>query len=167
MKLIDYSNIPDPDTVGDWMRRMGDIAKEQIGLKELGLARDIINQRAMKKDGTEKYTLDVEATKILAEKTNAKYTYAGDQGYMPMAVFLFELGLCIYEEFREGNISPAFGRLDFYRQCKARISKDKKIGYYRADSASYESGLTNGLEDDGVRWGITANLDQAVKTIDK
>ncbi len=42
MKLIDYSNIPDPDTAGDWTRRMGDIAKEQIGLKGLGLVRDII-----------------------------------------------------------------------------------------------------------------------------
>ncbi len=101
MKLIDYSNIPDPDTAGDWTRRMADIAKEQIGLKGLGLVRDIINQRVMKKDGTEKYTLDVDATKILAEKanakyTNAKYTNAGDQGYMPMAGFLFELGLCIH-----------------------------------------------------------------------
>ncbi len=71
----------------------------------------------------------------------------------------------IYEEFREGNISSAFGRLDFYRQSKARIPKDKKIGYYRADSASYESGLINELEDDGVRWGITADLDHAVKTL--
>ena len=165
MKLIDYSNIPNPDTAGDWMRRMGDISKGQIGLKGLGIVRDVINQRIMKKDKTGKYTLDVDATKILAEKDSAKFTYTGEQGYMPMLGFIYELGLCIYEEFREGNISPAFGHLEFYRQCKARMPKDKKIEYYRADSASYESELINGLEDDGVKWGITADLDHAVKTL--
>lgn len=165
MELIEYSNIPDPDTAGDWMRRMGDISKGQPGLKGLGVVRDILNQRIMKKDRTAKYTLDVDATKIIAEKDSAKVTYMGDQGYMPMAGFIYELGLCIYEEFREGNISPAFGHLEFYRQCKARIPKDKKVGYYRADSASYQSGLINVLEDDGVKWDITADLDQAVKEL--
>jgi len=51
MKLIEHSNIPDSDmATGDWMRSMGDKGK----LKGLGIVRDVINQRIMKKDKTGK-----------------------------------------------------------------------------------------------------------------
>jgi hypothetical protein len=35
MKLIGRDDIPEPDTVGDWLRRMGDPRAGQPGLKEL------------------------------------------------------------------------------------------------------------------------------------
>lgn len=165
MKLIGYDNIPDPDTAGDWMRRMGDIKNGQLGLKGLGAVRDAINHRIMKRDKIEDYTLDADATEIVAEKDDAMWTYKGNQGYMPMAGFLYELGICLYDEFREGNTAPAYGQLGFYRECRARMPKGKEIGYYRADSASYQSELINELEADGVKWAITADLDKAVKAI--
>ena len=40
----------------------------------------------------------------------------------------------------------------------------KRIGYYRADSASYQAELFNQLEEDGVRCAITADQDKAVKS---
>jgi hypothetical protein len=165
MKLIGYDNIPDPDTAGDWTRRMGDIRSGQLGLKRLGKVRDGINHRVMKRDKTEEYTLDADAMEIVAEKDDAMYTYKGNQGYMPMAGFLYELGICLYDEFREGNTSPAYGQLGFYRECKVRMPKGKRIRYYRSDSASYQSELINELETDKVVWAITADLDKAVKVI--
>jgi hypothetical protein len=102
---------------------------------------------------------------IIGEKADAYYTYKGNKGYMPMAGFLFELKLCMYDEFREGNTAPAFGQREFYRECKARMLKGKRIGYYRADSASYQAELINDLETDGVKWAITADMDQAVRTV--
>ena len=36
MKLIGRDEIPEPDTVGDWLRRMGDPNRGQEGLKGLG-----------------------------------------------------------------------------------------------------------------------------------
>jgi hypothetical protein len=119
----------------------------------------------MKRDKTEAYTLDADATEIIGEKAEAYYTYRGNKGYMPMAGFIYELKLCIYDEFREGNVAPSFGQKDFYRQCKARMPKGKRIGYYRADSASYQAELINELEKDKVKWGITADLDQSVKAL--
>ncbi len=165
MKLIGYDNIPDPDTAGDWMRRMGDIRDGQLGLKGLGKVRDAINHRVMKRDKIGDYTLDADATEIVAEKDDAMYTYKGNQGYMPMAGFLYEHGICLYDEFREGNTAPAYGQLGFYRECKVRMPKGKRIGSYRADSASYQSELINELEADGVKWAITSDLDKAVKAI--
>lgn len=165
MKLIDIDNIPDPDSAGDWCRRMGNLQTGQRGLNGLGEVRDALNHRMMKRDKTEAYTLDADAMGIIAEKADAFYTYKGDKGYMPMAGFIYELKLCIYDEFREGNTAPAFGQREFYRECKARMPKGKRIGYYRADSASYQAELINDLETDGVKWAITADMDQAVRTV--
>jgi hypothetical protein len=165
MNLIGYANIPDPDTAGDWARRMGDIKRGQSGLKGLDEVRDAINHRIMKRDKAEDYTLDADATGIMAEKEEAHYTYKGDKGYMPMLGFLYESGICLYDEFREGNRAPAYGQLEFYNKCKERMPKGKYIKRYRADSASYQSELINELEKDGVIWAITADMDKAVKAL--
>jgi hypothetical protein len=165
MKLIELNNIPDPDSVGDWCRRMGNLQTGQLGLKGLGGVRDKLNHRIMKRDKAEAYTLDADAMEIIGEKADAFYTYKGNKGYMPVIGFLYELNLCIYDEFREGNTAPAFGQKEFYHECKARMPKGKRIGYYRADSASYQAELINDLEEDGVKWAITADMDQAVRTV--
>jgi hypothetical protein len=163
MRLLHREEIPDPDTVGDWLRRMGDPQTEQAGLAGLGEVRDLLNQRLLRHDGITEYTLDADATQIEAEKREAAFTYQGVKGYMPMLGFLFENPLCLHEEFREGNVAPQTGQLTFYRECQRRIPKGKRIAYYRADAASYQADLINALEEDRVFWAITADQDRAVK----
>jgi len=164
MKLMGRDEIPEPDTVGDWLRRMGDPKTGQLGLEGLDRVRDKINERVLKKDGIKEYTLDADATEINGEKADALFTYNGNKGYMPMLGFLYETPLCLYDEFREGNVAPAFGQKEFYLQCKQRMFWGKRIGYYRGDSASYQAGFFNQLEEDGVKYGITADQDKAVKS---
>jgi len=164
MGLIGREEIPEPDTAGDWLRRMGDPSRGQEGLKGLGEVRDKINGRILKRDGVSEYTLDADATEIVGEKADALFTYNGNKGYMPMVGYLYEAAVCLYDEFREGNVAPAFGQKEFYLQCKQRMPWGKKIGYYRGDSASYQSDLFNQLEGDGVKYGITVDQDKAVKS---
>ncbi|MGO8988185.1 MAG: IS1380 family transposase [bacterium] len=164
MKLIGRDEIPEPDTVGDWFRRMGNPKAGQLGLEGLDRVRDKINERVLKRDGTKEYTLDADATEIIGEKADALFTYHGNKGYMPMLGFLYETPVCFLDEFREGNVAPAFGQKEFYLRCKERMPRGKRIGYYRGDSASYQAGLLNQLEEDGVRYGITVDQDQAVKS---
>ena len=163
MGLIGREEIPEPDTVGDWLRRMGDPKTEQLGLAGLDRVRDKINERVLKKDGIEEYTLDADATEIIGEKADALFTYNGNKGYMPMLGFLYENAVCLLDEFREGNVAPAFGQKEFYLRCKERVPWGKRIGRYRADSASYQGGLLNQLEEDGVKYGVTVDQDKAVK----
>ena len=165
MKLLGRDEIPEPDTVGDWLRRMGDPKGGQIGLTGLGRVRDKINERILKRDEVTQYTLDADAMEIIGEKADALFTYKGNKGYMPMLGFLFETPICLYDEFREGNVAPAFGQEEFYEECKRRMPKGKVIGYYRADSASYQAGLINQLEGDGVKYAITVDQDKAVKGV--
>lgn len=163
MKIIESDNIPSPDATGDWLRRMG--YKESGGLEGLDKVREAINHRIMRRESINEYTLDADATEIVAEKEEAYYTYKGNKGFMPMLGFLYENNLCIYDEFREGNVSPAFGQKEFYNKCKEKMPKGKSIRYYRADSASYQGDLINELEEDGVKWTITADQDSAVKLL--
>jgi len=163
MKLIGQDQIPESDTVGDWLRRMGDPKTGQRGLTGLDQVRDKINERILKRDGMKEYTLDADATEIVGEKADAVYTYNGNKGYMPMVGFLYETPVCLCDEFREGNVAPAFGQKEFYLECKRRMPEGKRIGYYRADSASYQAELLNQLEKDGVKYAITVDQDKAVK----
>jgi hypothetical protein len=164
MKLIDREEIPEPDTAGDWLRRMGELEVGQQGLKGLDWVRDKINGRILKRDGIQEYTLDPDATEIIGEKADALFTYNGNKGYMPTLGFLYETPVCIYDEFREGNVPPASGQKEFYLECKGRMPVGKRIRNYRADSASYQAELFNQLEEDGVRYAITADQDKAVKS---
>jgi hypothetical protein len=164
MKLIGRDEIPEPDTVGDWLRRMGYPKRGQLGLEGLDRVRDKINERVLRRDGIEEYTLDADATEIMGEKADALFTYNGNKGYMPMLGFLYENAVCLLDEFREGNVAPAFGQKEFYLRCKQRMPRGKRIGYYRGDSASYQAGLFNQLEEDGVRYGITVDQDEAVRS---
>jgi len=163
LSLLDHDTLPDPDTVGDWLRRMGDPQTGQAGLGGLGQVRDALTARLLRRDGVTAYTLDVDATLIEAEKREAQWSDQGVKGYMPLLGFLFETPICLVDEFRNGNVSPGSGHLAFYRQCQARMPHGKRIGAYRADSASYQAELLNALEADGVSFAITADQDAAVK----
>jgi hypothetical protein len=165
MRLMGRDEIPEPDTVGDWLRRMGDPKTGQPGLNGLDQVRDKINGRILKRDGKKEYTLDADATEIIGEKADALFTYNGNKGYMPMLGFLYEAAVCLYDEFREGNVPPAYGQKGFYLECKRRMPSGKRIRYYRSDSASYQADLINQLEEDGVNYAITADQDKAVKLV--
>jgi hypothetical protein len=165
MRLLDRTALPDPDTLGDWLRRMGDPQTGQAGLVGLGQVRDVLTARILRRDGHETYTLDVDATLVEGEKRDAHWSYQGIKGYMPLLGFLFETPVCLVDEFREGHVSPGTGHLAFYRTCRARLPEGKRLARYRADSASYQAALINELEADQVRWAITADQDVAVKAV--
>lgn len=150
--------IPEPDTIGDWLRRMGD-----KDMEELNKLNSSIIKKIMEKEDITEYTLDMDATEIIAEKRDCFYTYKNNKGYMPMLGFLFENGICLHNEFRNGNVSPAFDHLNFYNNCKKNMPFGKTINNFRADSASYQSSLINTLEQDNVKWAITAAMDSSVK----
>ena len=161
-EVLPLKRIPSADAIGDWMRRIG----HNGGLKGLEkLNREIIKQ-GMKYDGIKSYTLDIDATGIVAEKESAKMTYKGFRGYMPIVGHITENGLALGDEFREGNDAPAARNLEFIKHCKRQMPKDKKIKALRADSAAYQADIINYCERRGIKFAIGADLDEAVlKTI--
>jgi len=150
--------VPSPDATGNWLRRLG----SGSGLDNLGVVCNKQRKWAMKREERKAYTLDIDASQIVAEKYEAHYTYKNEKGYMPMLGHIAENGLIIHEEFREGNAAPASRNREFIQACKANMPKGKRITRLRADSATYQAAVINDCERDGVTFAIAAKKDEAV-----
>jgi len=88
-EILPLEKFPSSDATGDWLRRMG----VGDGLEGLRRVNKRFLRRGMKYDGIRKgYTLDIDATGILAEKESAKMTYKGFKGYMPIVGHIAEKG---------------------------------------------------------------------------
>jgi len=156
--VLRITEMPSSDAAGDWLRRMG--KKGRAGLQRVNRA---VSRRLIRSEGREGYTLDIDASQIVAEKREAKWTYKGERGYMPMVGHLAENGLVIGYEFREGNAAPASRNLEFMQACEAHMPKGKKITAVRADSAAYQASLFNWCEATGKFFAIGVDQDAAVK----
>ncbi len=166
LDLLGQSVVPDEDTMGQWLRRMGDPEKGQAGLTGLGEVRDEITRKILSRDGVKDYTADLDASFIEAPKAQAQYSYLKEKGYMPMLAAFYETEVFVDDEFREGNVSPAVGHVAIYRKAQTLAeSVGKRVARVRADSASYQAELINALEEDGVQWTITADKNSAVMSL--
>lgn len=159
--LLQLEETPSSDATGDWLRRVG--SKESDGLVGLQRVNRSLFRRLLRQDDRASYTLDIDATQIVAEKREAHYTYKGEKGYMPMVGHIAELGLVIGHEFREGNAAPAARNLEFLQACEHNMPKRKKITAVRADSAAYQAAIFNYCEETGKVFAIGADQDAAVK----
>jgi hypothetical protein len=163
-KLMDMEQMPSSCTVGDWLRRMG---SDKRGLGGLNRVNQHTVNKILNKDPGIEYTLDHDATIIEAEKEAARYTYQKEKGYQPLVGFLSELNIILDDEFRDGNVPAGVGALESLKRCDQKMPKGKRIGYYRADSASYQAEVMNYCFGDQERkkilFTITADKDEAVK----
>ena len=159
--LLQLEDMPSSDATGDWLRRMG--AKESDGLAGLQRVNRGVFRRLLRNGERPGYTLDIDATQIVAAKREAHITYKGEKGYMPMVGHIAETGLVIGHEFREGNAAPAAGNLEFLQACERNMPKGKKITAMRADSAAYQAAIFNYCEETGKVFAIGADRDAAVK----
>lgn len=164
-KLLEIEDIPASCTVGDWLRRM---SRDRRGLAGLDKVNSHVVKKVLKRDPRSEYTLDHDATIIEAEKESAKYTYKKEKGYQPLVGFLYEVGMVLDDEFRDGNVSAGSGALESLMRCVKKMPAGKRIAYYRADSASYQASVINYCFGDKekriekVLFTITADKDEAV-----
>ena len=156
--LLRMDRIPSSDATGDWLRRMGVGA----GVTSLERVNGQQIRRALNREERTDYTLDIDATQIVAEKQEAKRTYKGETGYMPLIGHLAENGLVVGYEFREGNDSPGARNLDFIQHCAAQMPTSKRIAHFRSDSAAYQASVINWCEENSVSFAIGADLDASV-----
>jgi hypothetical protein len=158
-ELLRLEEMPSADATGDWLRRMGAGA----GLSDLSRVHRVLLARALAVEETTDYTLDIDATQIVAEKREAATTYKGERGYMPIVGHLAENGLAIGDEFRPGNDSPSARNLKFIKHCAAQMPQGKRIGHLRADAASYQAAIFNWCERHEVTFAIGARMDRAMR----
>jgi len=108
-------------------------------------------------------TLDCDASLFVSSGKNARMSYKGERGYMPMLAFWEELGMVIHDDFRNGNASPASDALGFLKQTIAQLPPEVSDIKVRSDSAWYQASVMDYCEDEGHEFCIGAQRDEAVK----
>ena len=157
--LLGVKELPASCTVGDWLRRMGQNGEGMLGLERVN---EHMVREGLKRDRRTLYTLDVDAVVIESEKEEARWTYKKEKGYQPLLGFLFELGLVIKDDFREGNVPAGSGTKAFLESCCNKMPEGKRIGYFRSDSAWYQADVVNFCTKNGILFTITGDKDSAV-----
>ena len=157
-ELLGLEEMPSSDATGDWSRRMG----AGPGLEGLAAVSRKVLARGLKDDPRSEFTLDIDATQIVAEKKDAKRTYKGERGYMPIVGHLAENGMVVAEEFRAGNESPNARNAEFIGHCEAQMPAGTRIAHVRSDSAAYQAEIFNECEGNERTFAIAAPLDVAV-----
>jgi len=79
--------------------------------------------------------------------------------------FLFEVGLVLEDEFRDGNVPAGIKAVDFVKKCFGAMPPGKSIVYLRADSALYQAGVLNFCFERKVLFTITADQDKGLKRV--
>lgn len=161
LRLLQTPAIPSSSAIGDWLRFIGDV---KGGLQGLSNCNRVVLKRGLKKTRKKEFTLDIDATQIVAEKQSARITYKGERGYMPIVGHIAETGMVIHDEFRDGNVSPNTRNLSFILRCCAKMPKGKKITRFRADGASYQANIFNWCEMNKVKFAVGGHMDSSVKT---
>lgn len=155
--LLNIDAVPSPDAMGDWLRRMG----RKAGCDGLERVNRTYIRRVLNLESESDFTLDIDATQIVAEKQDALVTYKGEKGYMPIVGHLAENGLVIGDEFREGNVTPSTRNLEFIMHCCRQMPKNKKISAIRADSATYQAAVFNWCEHNHIKFAVGGRLDSS------
>lgn len=147
-----------PSTAHDFLRRI-----RYDGLEGLGQVRRRMLVRMAKRTGTTSATLDCDASLFVSSGKNARMSYKGERGYMPMLAFWEELGVVVHDDFRNGNASPGSDALAFLQETLAQLPPQVTQIKVRSDSAWYQAPLLDLCEEHGHDFCIGADRDEAVK----
>lgn len=108
-------------------------------------------------------TLDIDATEIIANKAEAKWTYKKNKGYMPIVGHIAETGQVVACDFREGNASPSRENLEFIQQYEKSLPEGCVVKKLRIDAAGYQKNIIQYCDEHQIDDAIRAKMSASVK----
>lgn len=156
--VLNLKTIPQPSSLGAWLRRMSDNPDSFSGLADVN---KIVLKSAL--HHCKGITLDVDATEIIAKKSGAQWTYNKNQGYMPMVGHIAETGQIVACDFREGNTAPAAENLEFIKTCRQLLPEECFIKALRIDAAGYQTKIIRYCDDCDIQYAIRAKMSPTLK----
>jgi hypothetical protein len=156
--LLKMKNIPTAGAFTKYLHRHGSDGNQAV--KKINKQ---YLKRFLKSIKHEELILDIDATFIEAHKNTAKWSYKDAPGYMPMIGHINN-GWVIDVDFRDGNVAPAEGNLNFIQQCQLQLPLGVKFDRFRADSASYQAEIFNHCDKENIKFTISGRKDASVWT---
>jgi len=146
-----------PSTAHDFLRRI-----RYDGLDGLAEVRRRLLRRFARKTGLTTATVDCDASLFRSTGRNARMSYKGERGYMPMFSFWEEAGMVLHEDFRNGNTSPGGDALAFLTETLAQLPPEVTKVKVRSDSAWYQAKVMDYCQDEGHDFCFGADRDEAI-----
>ena len=158
-ELLADMKLPTSDAIGDWLRKYGG---KQSETKIFQVVKQLL--LGLTKQGE---ILDIDATIIESDKGDARKSYKGSYGYQPLLGIISENAIVVGSDFREGNISPQMGIVEFIKSCRRNYPQAIKI--VRSDSAGWQKEVVDYCVQEGLVYTITTDqtegLLEAIKSI--
>jgi len=155
-EMLQEIKLPTSDAIGDWLRR--------IGSKEAEKLLWLVMQRILSVVDKPGSILDIDATIIESEKGDAQKTYKGNYGYQPLLGIISENSMVVGSDFREGNISPQSGLVEFIESCRRNYGQQIKI--VRSDSAGWQKEVVDYCNSEENKLGFTITADQSTSVME-
>ena len=86
-------------------------------------------------------TLDMDATLVETEKSDALWCYEGYRAYQPINTWWAEQGLMLHTEFRDGNVPAGFEQKRVLEEALGCLPEGVKEVRMRSDTAGYQHEL--------------------------
>jgi len=147
-----------PSTAHEYLRRI-----RYDGLDALATVRRRLLALMAKAASVTTATLDCDASLFVSGGRDARMSYKGERGYMPMLAFWEELGAVVHDDFRHGHASPNTDPLGFLKETVAQLPPAIEQIFVRSDSAWYQADLLDHCHDSGHGFCIGADKDEAVR----
>lgn len=156
--VLNLDTHPQASSLGAWLRRMGSHKESVIALQEVNKA--LLKSALHNRKGI---PLDIDATEIIAAKSDAQWTYNKNPGYMPMVGHAAKKGQVVACDFREGNAAPAKENLEFIKACQRSLPEGCFVQSLRIDSAGYQTKIIRYCDDQNIGYAIRAKMSAAIK----
>ena len=158
-RLCDFKRIPSPDSIANWLN-----VKEN--LSRLSALSNYLNKEIIKKSKLNEFTLDTDATPIETRKLGYEINYKGIPCHSVLLSFLPELDLCVADDYRTGATHAGAGIVKQLEATRLLLKNlNKKLKYFRSDSAAYQNDVLNFCFNNEITFTITADQDCAVKDL--
>ena len=122
-------------------------------------------------------TLDMDATLVATNKTDALFCYKGYKAYQPLNTWWFEQGIVLHTEFRDGNVPAGFEQLRVFKEALDYLPEDVKKVRLRSDTAGYQHDLLKycatgknsrfGVIEFAIGCDVTKEFKKAVAQVDE
>lgn len=103
-------------------------------------------------------TLENDATAVESHKKDLLGMYKGGCGYMPVNGVIAELGAVAADEFRDGNVTPSYDVLRFFKETLKSVPRSVEEICARLDGAYYNHDLIKFMRKKNIQFSITGKL---------
>lgn len=122
-------------------------------------------------------TLDMDATLVQTQKSEALYCYNHFKAYQPLTTYWAEQGLVLHSEFRDGNVPAGYQQLRVLEEALALLPGGVEQVRLRSDTAGYQQELLRycassenprfGKIEFAVSCDVTPEFKQAVAEVEE